>query len=159
SGKPLGVVHRDVSPQNVLLTYDGIVKVVDFGVAKATELAGMERTSGGQIKGKAAYMSPEQARRGQIDRRTDVFAVGIMLYQLTTGRHPFRGESAVATMFNITSDSPVASPKELAPDYPPALEAVVLQALAKDPAKRFSTANELMRALDRVMPEVRANDE
>jgi serine/threonine-protein kinase len=157
--KLLGVVHRDVSPQNVLLTYGGIVKVVDFGIAKATAFIGGERTSGGQIKGKAAYMSPEQARGGQVDRRTDIFAMGIILYQLTTGRHPFRGESDVATMYNICSESPALPPTQILTDYPPSLEAIVLQALAKDPSKRFPTANDLLRALDRVMPETRADDD
>ena len=105
SGSLLDVVHRDVSPQNILVTFDGVVKIVDFGVAKAAGRAGTQTTAG-QIKGKAAYMSPEQARGGSVDRRTDVFAVGILLYQLTTGKHPFRGDNEVATLYNICSDEP-----------------------------------------------------
>src|SRR5262245_36391967 len=95
----LDLVHRDVSPQNVLVSYDGIVKLVDFGVAKALGRAGGE-TIAGQLKGKAAYMSPEQAKGARVDRRTDVFAMGIVLYKMTTGKHPFMGESDLTTMRN-----------------------------------------------------------
>jgi eukaryotic-like serine/threonine-protein kinase len=159
NGELLGLVHRDVSPQNVLVAYDGIVKVVDFGVAKATAVASSANTSAGQIKGKAAYMSPEQARGGTIDRRTDVFAVGILLYQLTTGRHPFRAENDVATLYNICSEAPVFPPRRIVPTIPAALEAVIQQALAKDLTRRYATANDLYRALDRVMTAERASDD
>jgi eukaryotic-like serine/threonine-protein kinase len=159
TGELIGLVHRDVSPQNVLVAYDGIVKVVDFGVAKATAVASESHTSAGQIKGKAAYMSPEQARGGMIDRRTDVFAVGILLYQLATGRHPFRAENDVATLYNICSEAPVFPPRRITPAIPPAFEAVILQALAKDMSRRYATANDLFRALDRVMPNDRASDD
>jgi eukaryotic-like serine/threonine-protein kinase len=159
TGDLIGLVHRDVSPQNVMLAYDGIVKVVDFGVAKATAVAGEQHTSAGQIKGKAAYMSPEQARGGTIDRRTDVFAVGILLYQLATGRHPFRAENDVATLYNICSEAPVFPPRRIVPNIPPALEAVIQQALAKDVSRRYATANDLFRALDRAMPNDRASDD
>jgi len=91
NGKPLGLVHRDISPHNILVTYSGNVKILDFGIAKA-----MNKNSGlteaGQIKGKCAYMAPEQMRRQTVDRRADIFSMGIVLYQLTTGRHPFRGD-------------------------------------------------------------------
>jgi serine/threonine-protein kinase len=147
----VGLVHRDVSPQNLLITFDGVVKVVDFGVAKAAGRASAE-TSAGQIKGKAAYMSPEQARGGDIDRRTDIFALGIILYMMTTGTHPFRGENDIATMYAITSDAPVAPPTQLVPSYPRTLERVVLKALAKDKNERFATANDFLRALDHALP-------
>jgi len=159
AGELLGLVHRDVSPQNVLVAYDGIIKVVDFGVAKATAVASEAHTSAGQIKGKAAYMSPEQARGGTIDRRTDVFAVGILLYQMSTGRHPFRAENDVATLYNICSEAAVFPPRRIVPTIPPALEAVIQQALAKDVTRRYATANDLLRALDRVMPDERASDD
>src|SRR6185503_7485770 len=92
TAESLQLVHRDVSPQNILVTYDGIVKLVDFGVAKAMGRASGE-TSAGQLKGKVPYMSPEQAKGGTIDRRTDIFAMGIVLYKMTTGLHPFLGDN------------------------------------------------------------------
>jgi serine/threonine protein kinase len=150
SGALVGLVHRDVSPQNVLLTYDGVVKVVDFGVAKVTNRASSE-TRAGQLKGKIAYMSPEQLKGDKIDRRTDVFAMGIMLYMMTTGRHPFRGEDEPSTIRQITADEPAVPPSALVANYPPALEQVVMQAIAKDPAKRLPTANDVVVALTRAM--------
>lgn len=155
-GQLVGLVHRDVSPQNVLVTYDGVTKVVDFGVAKATALNdGM--TAAGQIKGKVAYMAPEQVKGAAIDRRVDVFAMGIVLYALTTGKHPFRRESEAATMYNIASPSPVVPPRSVVPDYPAELEAVLLQALAKDPDKRFATANDMLKALDALPAQLRSS--
>ena len=146
----VGLVHRDVSPQNVLVTYDGNVKVVDFGVAKADGRES-EATSAGTVKGKAPYMSPEQALGKQIDRRTDIFALGIMLYQLTTGKHPFRGENDIITLHNIIERA-APPPSSIVPSYPRPLEAVVLKALEKSPGKRFQSGAELEAALDRVMP-------
>lgn len=155
-GKLVGLVHRDVSPQNILVTYDGVTKVVDFGVAKATALNdGM--TAAGQVKGKVAYMAPEQVRGLAIDRRVDVFAMGIVLYALTTGKHPFRRETEAATMYNIASPTPAVAPHTIAASYPPELEAVVLRALSKDPDKRFATTNEMLRALDALPASVRAS--
>ena len=98
-------MHRDVSPQNVLVTCEGVVKIVDFGVAKATA-ADTGRTRAGQIKGKAPFMSPEQALGRVVDRRTDIFALGIVLYQMLAGRHPFRGETEMATLNRITDKEP-----------------------------------------------------
>jgi serine/threonine-protein kinase len=145
----LELVHRDVSPQNVLVTYDGIVKLVDFGVAKAVGRAGGETTAG-QLKGKVPYMSPEQARGGNVDRRTDIFAMGIVLYKLTTGVHPFLGENDLVTMKNIIS-RPVLSPRAKVSDYPADLEHVLLKCLQKEPDKRFQTMAELDRAIERVL--------
>ncbi|MCB9583866.1 MAG: serine/threonine protein kinase [Polyangiaceae bacterium] len=161
TGEPLGLVHRDISPQNILLTFDGQVKIVDFGVAKAAGRSAAE-TNAGQIKGKPPYMSPEQALGEEIDRRTDLFALGIILYQLTTGKHPFRGESDVITLQNIVSDRPIVAPRAFDKDYPRPLETVVMKALARDPNERYQTAAEFEAALDRVfppnMPRVRADD-
>lgn len=150
-GVLVGLVHRDVSPQNVLVTYDGVVKVVDFGVAKATARLDTQ-TEAGQLKGKIAYMSPEQLRGERIDRRTDVFALGILLYMMTTGKHPFRGDDQAQTIARISSDEPATLPSVLAPGYPPGLEAVVMQALAKDPAKRYPSANDMLIGLQRALP-------
>lgn len=149
-GTLVGLVHRDITPHNVLVTYDGVVKIVDFGVAKATSRIAAE-TEAGQLKGKIAYMSPEQLRGEPVDRRTDVFALGIVLYMLLTGVHPFRGEDQVRTIENITSDEPARPIRKYVPGLRPALEAVVAQALAKQPSRRFPSANDLLKALTRVM--------
>lgn len=150
-GQLIGLVHRDVSPQNILVTYDGVSKVVDFGVAKATAMGG-GATVAGQLKGKVSYMAPEQVRGEAIDRRVDVFALGIVLYALTTGKHPFRRENEAATMYTIASNEAVVSPRKFLPDYPIGLETVLLKALAKNPADRYATASELLRALDQCLP-------
>jgi serine/threonine-protein kinase len=150
-GVLVGLVHRDVSPQNVLVTYDGVVKVVDFGVAKATARLDTQ-TEAGQLKGKIAYMSPEQLRGEKIDRRTDVFAMGILLYMMTTGKHPFRGDDQAQTIARISSDEPAILPSVLVPGYPPGLEACVMQALAKDSAKRYPSANDMLLGLTRALP-------
>ena len=151
NGTLVGLVHRDVSPQNVLLTYEGVVKVVDFGVAKATSRVSHE-TEARQLKGKIAYKSPEQLRSERIDRRTDVFAVGILLYMMTTGTHPFRGDEQSQTIRRISSDEPVTPPSMIVPGYPAGLEAVVMQALAKDASKRYPTANDMLIGLTRALP-------
>ena len=150
-GQLIGLVHRDVSPQNILVTYDGVSKVVDFGVAKATAMGG-GATMAGQLKGKVSYMAPEQVRGEPIDRRVDIFALGIVLYALTTGKHPFRRENEAATMYTIASNDAVVSPRKFLPVYPVSLEAVLLKALAKNAADRYATASELLRALDQCLP-------
>ena len=150
-GQLIGLVHRDVSPQNILVTYDGVSKVVDFGVAKATAMGG-GATVAGQLKGKVSYMAPEQVRGEAIDRRVDVFAMGIVLYALTTGKHPFRRETEAATMYTIASDEPVIAPRRFVPGYPQSLEAVVLKALAKNANERYASASEMQRALDQCFP-------
>jgi len=155
----VGLVHRDVSPQNILVTYDGVVKIVDFGVAKATREAEQSMTRVGQVKGKVPFMSPEQTRGRPIDRRTDVFALGIVLYQMVTGKHPFRGDNDMATLHQICDPSPVAAPITIAPRCPPALDAAIRRALEKDPEKRFPDMLELARALERVLADLGAADE
>lgn len=151
-GQLVGLVHRDVSPQNILVTYDGVTKVVDFGVAKATAHGGGS-TSAGQIKGKVGYMAPEQIEGEEaMDRRADIFAMGIVLYALTTGKHPFRRESDAATMYNICSPAPAVPPRKFLPNYPESLERVLLKSLAKSPADRYETANDMLRDLDQALP-------
>ncbi len=151
AGAPLGVVHRDMSPHNVLVTYSGIAKVVDFGIAKATHRSsGLTET--GEVKGKLAYMSPEQVRGRAVDRRTDVFALGTILYALTTGTHPWKGDHPGATTERLISDRPAKPPSAYRDDYPEALEAVVLQALQKDPEQRFSSAERMLAALEDAVP-------
>jgi serine/threonine-protein kinase len=151
NGAPLGLVHRDISPHNLLVSYGGIVKVLDFGIAKATQRAS-SLTETGEIKGKLAYMAPEQVRGRELDRRTDVFALGTLLYVVTTGRHPWKAENPGATAERIVSERPAKPPSANFPGYPEALEAVVLKALEKDPDKRFATAAEMLSALDDAVP-------
>ena len=141
NGGPRGVVHRDISPHNILIGTNGAVKLVDFGVAKAVGRVS-EATRAGQLKGKFGYMSPEQARGKAIDRRSDLFALGIVLFELTTSRRLFRGESDIETLKLVIS-SRVPPPTTLDPKYPPELERIVMRALQRDPQGRYQTAQEL----------------
>lgn len=153
NGNPLGVVHRDVSPQNLLVTFSGVAKLVDFGIAKATSRAQAGLTEAGEIKGKFSYMSPEQVQGQPFDRRTDLFALGIIAYLLTTGRHPFRGEHPAETVRNIVSEKPPVAPSVMIANYPPTLEYVIMKALEKSPDRRWDTANDMLSALEAAMPE------
>ncbi|HNS97895.1 MAG TPA: serine/threonine-protein kinase [Polyangiaceae bacterium] len=152
-GTLLGLVHRDISPQNIMITYDGVVKLVDFGVAKAAGRTTSETTAG-QIKGKAPYMAPEQALGQHVDRRTDVFAMGIVLYQITTGKHPFRGENDIATLHNILHND-LPSPRFVDPQFPRPLESAIHRALSRDITQRFASAKDMADALSRVFPPTR----
>jgi serine/threonine-protein kinase len=144
-GRPLSVVHRDVSPHNVLLTVDGRVKVTDFGVAKA--LGKSHMTIAGQVKGKLAYMSPEQLVGGGVDRRSDVFALGSVLYEITTGQKPFQGEHDPQVMAAIIMGN-CLPPGEVMRGYPKALERIVGRAMATEPDARYATALQLRQALE-----------
>ncbi len=144
-GTPLLIVHRDVSPSNVLVSYDGAVKVTDFGVAKWARQE--VETRHGALKGKFAYMSPEQCRGEPVDRRSDLFALGILLYELTTGTRLFQGASEFAILTQIASLG-VPPPSRRRQDYPPALERIVMRALARERARRYQTAQELQADLD-----------
>ncbi len=141
-GKPLGLVHRDVTPQNVLISFDGAVKLADFGIAKA----GNKLTSPGMLKGKFAYMSPEQARGEDVDARTDTFALGIVLWEMLTGGRLFDGDTDVAVL-RAVQESAIVPPARLNPDVPQALDEIVVKALQRDVTKRFQTAGEMERAL------------
>jgi len=145
-GRAIGVVHRDVSPSNILVAYDGCVRVTDFGIAKALSSTAQTRT--GSLKGKVAYMSPEQCLAEHLDRRSDVFALGIVLYELTAGRRPYLGTSEYETMHAIVSaDAPL--PSSLRHDYPSALERIVQRALRRPRDERYETAEELQLAIER----------
>jgi len=147
-GKPLGLVHRDVSPQNLLVTYDGYAKVVDFGIAYAAEK--ISHTGVGTLKGKASYMSPEQSRGKPVDRRSDVFALGILLFESTCLKRLFREDSEAATLLRV-GEADVPRPRSIRPSLPVELEQIILKALAKDPDDRFATAADLQQALERLL--------
>ena len=141
-GKPLNLVHRDVTPHNVLLSYDGAVKLTDFGIAKA----GGRATAAGMLKGKFAYMAPEQARGEPVDARTDLFSLGITLWELLTGARLFDGDTDMAVL-RAVQERPVLPPAELNPAVNGELSGVIVKALERAPASRFQTASELERAL------------
>jgi serine/threonine protein kinase len=141
-GKPLNLVHRDVTPHNVLLSYDGAVKLTDFGIAKA----GGRATTAGMLKGKFAYMAPEQARGDPVDARTDLFSLGITLWELLTGGRLFDGSTDVAVL-RAVQERPVLPPADLNPDVDAELSAVVTKALERAPTSRFQTAAAMERAL------------
>ncbi|MEI7859471.1 MAG: Stk1 family PASTA domain-containing Ser/Thr kinase [Acidimicrobiales bacterium] len=136
-----GVIHRDVKPGNVLITDDGQVKVTDFGIARAINTE-ESLTQTGAVMGTATYFSPEQAEGLGVDGRSDIYSLGVVLFEMVTGRPPFLGESPVAVASKHVRDSPPA-PRELNPQIPPTFEAIILKSMAKDPAHRYATAEDL----------------
>jgi serine/threonine protein kinase len=144
-GQPMGIVHRDVSPSNIMIGYDGAVKLLDFGIAKATSRS--VETQSGIIKGKFAYMAPEQCRGRDVDRRSDVFSLGIILYEVTTQHRCFRADSDFDTMHRIVTGD-IVRPTRLVQGYPQALEAIVMKALSVDAAQRYQSAGLLLEAIE-----------
>ncbi|HVE81345.1 MAG TPA: serine/threonine-protein kinase [Myxococcales bacterium] len=145
-GKPMDVVHRDVSPQNIIVTYGGLVKVVDFGIAKAANRG--SGTGKGQLKGKMSYLSPEQARGQAVDARSDVFALGIILYELVTRSRLFQFDEPLAAIRAITAETPVPPARSRSQEVPPELDQVLTRALAKNPSSRYPTARNFQVALE-----------
>ena len=151
NGQPMGIVHRDVSPSNIFVTYEGQVKVTDFGIALARDRVAHTYTGEG-IMGKLAYMSPEQALAERVDRRSDIFGLGIVLWELTTGQRLFRSDSPAKTIMRLTSGR-VPKPSETVGGYPLQLEPIVMRALKAAPTRRYATADELARDLDEFVSE------
>jgi serine/threonine protein kinase len=143
-GRPLEIVHRDCSPQNVLVSYEGEVKVIDFGIAKATSRN--SRTMAGVLKGKFGYMSPEQVRGLPLDRRSDIFALGTMLYECLTGERLFQGETDFSTLEKVRNVD-IQTPRSINPNIPEAVEKVILKALAKDVDDRYQWCSEMLTDL------------
>lgn len=148
---PLNIVHRDVSPANILLSLQGEVKITDFGIAKASVKA--LQTQSGVIKGRFDYMSPEQASARGVDARSDLFSVGVVLYQLLTNRHPFRKGSELATIEAVRRGS-FNLPSSVNADIPPMLDQIVLTSLAVEPKHRYQSATQFKEALDRFCHDV-----
>jgi len=152
-GRRLGIVHRDVSPSNVLIAFEGGVKLTDFGIAKA--ITQEVKTQAGTIKGKLHYMSPEQITGQVIDHRSDLFSVGVLLYELATGALPFTGRNDYDVMAAITKQTP-RPPVDVRPDFPASLQTILDRALAKNPRDRFSDALTLQVALEKYLMDQRA---
>ena len=148
TGQHLEVVHRDMSPQNIMVGYDGHVKIVDFGIAKAAARSGQTRA--GVLKGKFGYMSPEQAQGMTIDRRTDIFALGIILFELLTQRRLFTAEDDLKTL-QLVKEARVPRPSKYNPDIPPALDSIILKALARERSDRFDKASEFYAEITRFL--------
>jgi len=147
-GKSVNLVHRDVSPHNIFVTYAGGVKVIDFGIAKTDNRK--NRTETGQLKGKFEYMSPEQCAAEPCDRRTDVYALGIVLYELITGQRLFKRANELLTIKAVT-EGPIIPPTVLCPDCPGRLEQIVMRALERDPKQRYQTCDEMCADLQSLL--------
>jgi serine/threonine protein kinase len=146
SGKPLNLVHRDINPANILITYGGEVKIIDFGVAKTNANV---QTINGVIKGKVAYMPPEQVLGREVDQRADIFSAGVVLWEVLTGRPLFLRNNEAATLYAIMN-APIPPPSKLRADVPPELDRIVSRALARSPGERFDTAEDMANQLDEV---------
>ena len=141
-----GIIHRDIKPQNIVVTPDGVAKVMDFGIARAVD---SDATQTGSVLGTAQYVSPEQAQGRRLGPESDLYSLGVVLYELSTGRLPFEGDTPVAVALKHVNDAPVP-PRKIDPSIPPALEAVILKAMQKDPRLRYHSAEEMREELLRV---------
>jgi len=158
-GRPMEIVHRDVSPQNILITFEGNLKLADFGIAKAATKA--STTDRGALRGKLLYMSPEQAWGRPIDRRSDIFSLGIVLYEMVTERKPFVGSGSEMTILEMVRKCVVTPPREINPRVPEVLDRVVMKALARNPDERYQDAGQMQRGIEKILrerPPVTARD-
>ncbi len=144
-GQPLGLVHRDISSSNIMISYDGAVKLLDFGIARATNQR--QKTQTGTLKGKIPYMSPEQCRSGALDRRSDLFSLGTVMFEITTGRRPFRGQGDFDIMEQIVHHG-APRPSAIVNGYPLELEAIVMKLLAREREDRYQSAEDMLHDLD-----------
>ena len=143
----VGVVHRDLKPANILINNEDLVKIVDFGLAAAARRVDSRLTKSGILVGTPTYMAPEQVRAQTIDSRTDIYTLGIIMYEMLTGSAPYKGEESMAILYQHIEGN-VTAPHELNPDIPEPLEAIILKAMAVDPDNRFQTFDELREQLE-----------
>lgn len=153
SGQPMKLVHRDINPGNVIVTYDGRVKLIDFGVAKSA--LQMRNTLPGAFKGQPAYVSPETLRGDPVDHRADIFSLGVVLHEMLTGQSLFQREHPSAVLDGILNE-PIPSTRDLNPQVPAALDALVMHAVERDPARRFPSAGQMREALEEILRKVNA---
>jgi serine/threonine protein kinase len=153
-GKPLNLIHRDVSPSNIMCLSEGGVKLLDFGIAKALGDTVAERTEGGAFKGKLSYMAPERVKREPIDGRADLFSLGVVLWEMLTGRRLFRGKSDLDTLKNVL-EAEIPVPSSVRPEVPSGLDFVVMRALERDPSARYPSGHAMAEDLEDVLRETK----
>ena len=156
AGQPIGIVHRDVSPSNIMLSFHGGVKILDFGIARVTEELRETKTQAGTMKGKVSYMSPEQVRMEQTDNRSDIFAVGIVLHEMLTGRRLFKSANEFTGAKKVL-EAVVPLPSSLNPEVPASLDPIVMRALERNLEARYQTAGEMAEDLEKALFEMRAS--
>ena len=149
-GKPYGIVHRDVTPPNIMVSWNGAVKILDFGIARAVQELRTSQTDAGIVKGKMSYVAPELLQGQPADARSDLFSLGVVLHELVCGRRLFVGETDLETL-KLVSEMPVPRPSSRNPEVKPAFDEVILRALARDPAKRYQSADEMSQDLERLV--------
>jgi serine/threonine protein kinase len=156
TGQPIGIVHRDVSPSNLMLSFHGGMKILDFGIARVTEELRETKTQAGTMKGKVSYMSPEQVRMEQTDNRSDIFAVGIVLHEMLTGRRLFKSPNEFTGAKKVL-EAVVPLPSSLNPEVPASVDAIVMHALERKLEARYQTAGEMAEDLEKALSEMRAS--
>ncbi|HSY39741.1 MAG TPA: serine/threonine-protein kinase [Polyangia bacterium] len=149
-GKPYGIVHRDVTPPNIMVAWNGAVKILDFGIARAVQELRTSQTDAGIVKGKMSYIAPEMLQGQPPDARSDLFSLGVVLHELLCGRRLFVGENDLETL-KLVSEMPVPRPSSRNPEVKPAFDEVILRALARDPSKRYQSADEMSQDLERLV--------